>query len=109
MKPSASFWLYAPRSSSNVAIRASNSESGVAVRDEVEPADAVLRAQLVELRQYGVRRQLLAVHRHRVAGLVLERHELGLVGRVFRIFGPAPDVVRRRPPRIFQPAALVRD
>ena len=62
-------------------VHAARLHADEAVLDQIEPADAVALAELVELRQQRRRRQLLAVDRDRVARLEIDRDDGRLVGR----------------------------
>jgi hypothetical protein len=53
-------------------VAAARFHADVAVLDQVEPPDAMLAAQAVELCEHVRRAQLLAVHRHDVAAPVIE-------------------------------------
>ena len=81
-----------------------------AVLHQVDAADAVLAADLVELLEQrdggGV---ALAVHRNRRALLEPDGHVFRLIRRVLGRSGQHPDFVRGRIRRIFQRAALVRN
>ena len=81
----------------------------VTVLDDVETADAVVAAQLVELAEDLGGAQAFAVDGDDVALLIGQGHVGGLVRRRFRADAPAPHVFLRFPPRIFQVAALVGD
>ena len=66
-----------------------------AVLDEVEPADAVPAAELVEAGEEGGGGEGLAVDRDRVAALEADLDVLGRVGRLLRVDGALVDVRRR--------------
>src|SRR5690606_1529432 len=77
-----------------------------AVLDQVEAADAVVAAEIVQRLEQGRRRQFLAVERYRIA-LAEGNDDLGGgVGRIHRRDGAHVDVFRRLLPRVFQNLAL---
>ena len=71
-------------------VAAARLHADVAVFDQVEPADAVLAAELVKGLQHFCRRQLPAVDSDDVAALVLEIDGFGAVRRFFGRHRPAP-------------------
>src|SRR3546814_15763283 len=79
----------------------------VAVLDNVETADAVFAAKLVEPFENLERRAAHPVDRHRIALAELDGDDLCIGRRVFRIFRTAHDAVIRRPPRVLQAAAFI--
>ncbi len=77
-----------------------------AVLHQVQAADAVVVAELVQLGQQGGGRQLLAVDGHRVAALEVEGEDGGLIRRVFRGDGALVHELGGFHARIFQHFAL---
>ena len=90
-------------------VAAATLHADIAVLDDVEPTDTVLAGQLVEPIQQHVGAERFAIDRNRITGLEADRDELGFVRCVLGVRGPAPDVVRRIPPGIFQATAFVGD
>src|SRR5262245_61640327 len=80
-----------------------------AVLDEVHAPDAVLAAHAVEPLEQRDRPQSLAIDGDGVAGLEVDQHLDGDVGRLFRGIREDEHLVRRRRPRVLQDAALVGD
>ncbi len=80
-----------------------------AVLDEVEAADAVLAAELVELRQERRRRQRRTVDGDGVAALELDLDIFGPIGRVLGRDGAAVDEFLGLAPGILERLALGRD
>ena len=77
-----------------------------AVLDQIDAADAVVAAELVEPRQQRRRRQRLAVDRDRVALLEADLDDGRLVGRLLGRDGALIDVRRRLDRRVLQHLAL---
>ena len=90
-------------------VNAARLHADVAVLDQVDAADAVFRADVVQRCQELSRREPLAVHRDRIAASVIDLDVLRPVRRLFH--RPAPDehIRRRLLPRIFEDAAFVAD
>src|SRR3546814_6098153 len=80
----------------------------VAVLDNVETADAVFAAKLVELFENLERRAAHPVDRHRIALVELDGDDLCIGRRVFRIFRPAPDAVIRSEEHTSELQSLMR-
>ena len=75
--------------------------------DHIGAADAVRPAQGVQVRHQGRRGGLLAVDRHRRAGLKGDLHDFGLVGGVLRGGAQQEHALGRLLPGILQRPALV--
>jgi hypothetical protein len=71
-------------------VAAARLHADVAVLDQVEAADAVLAAQLVEPASSSWRLHALAVDRDQIALLEFEIDVLGGIGRLLRRHRPAP-------------------
>src|SRR3546814_1141512 len=69
------------------------------VFDQIEPADAVLAAEIVERREQRGGRHRPAVQGNAVAPFEIDRDDLGLVGRVLGIDGARIDVIGHFLPR----------
>ena len=90
-------------------VHAARLHADEAVLDQVEPADAIVVAELVERGQQRRGRQRLAVDRDRVAVLESDFDDGRLVGRGFGIDGARIDVVRRLLRGVLQHLALGGD
>ena len=87
-------------------VNAARFHADKSVLDEIDPADAVVAAELIELGQQDSRRELLAVDRDRIALLEADGDNGRFVGRVFRRDGALIDVRRRLLRRVLEHLAF---
>ena len=90
-------------------VTAARLHADIAVFNDVESADAVSAADLVQLRQYLRRRHFFAIDARNVAVLVRELDDLSLVRRLFGRDRHTPHRFLGREIRAFQHAAFVAD
>src|SRR6185437_15539647 len=90
-------------------VNAARLHADEAVLDQIEPADAMLAAELVEPRQQRRRRQRLAVDRNRVTVLELDLDIFRLVGRGLGRDAAAIDELLGLDPRVFEHFAFGRN
>ena len=90
-------------------VHAARLHADIAVLDQIEPADAVVVAELVERGEQRRGREALAVDRDRISLLERDLDDGRLVGRRFRIDGARIDIARRLQRGVFEHFALGGD